>query len=84
MTLSSLTVPLLPTPAQADDGSRRLISTLEGQVAALAGQKVALLSEVAGLKQQNGLLDMKLEAAHDQLVEMRRQKTDMLAHQDNL
>lgn len=69
---------------QADDGSRRLIGTLELQVAALAGQKVTLMSQVAALQQQAQLLDMKLEAATDQVIEMRRWKTETLAHQGNL
>ena len=69
---------------QADDGSHKYIATLESQVANLAGQKVTLLAQVGALQQQAQLLDMKLEAANDQVVEFRRWKTEMLAHQENL
>ncbi|KAG2430184.1 hypothetical protein HXX76_010283 [Chlamydomonas incerta] len=69
---------------QADDGSRKYIQTLEQQMATLAGQKMQLMNQVASLTEQNRVLDMKLEGALDQVSELRRQKTDMLAHADNL
>ncbi|PNW82538.1 hypothetical protein CHLRE_06g283000v5 [Chlamydomonas reinhardtii] len=69
---------------QADDGSRKYIQTLEQQMATLAGQKMQLMNQVASLTEQNRVLDMKLEGALDQVSELRRQKTEMLAHADNL
>ncbi|KXZ43710.1 hypothetical protein GPECTOR_82g244 [Gonium pectorale] len=69
---------------QVEDGSRKVIQTLEQQLATLAGQKVQLLQRVADLTEQCGVLDMKLEGAMDQVAELRRQKTEMLAHQENL
>ncbi|KAG2492436.1 hypothetical protein HYH03_009379 [Edaphochlamys debaryana] len=82
----------------ADDGSLKLIATLQQQVAVLAGQKLQLIQQVAALTDENRILDMKLDAANDQargggsgsqergrrVVDLRRQKTEMLAHQDNL
>ncbi|PNH04550.1 hypothetical protein TSOC_009286 [Tetrabaena socialis] len=69
---------------QVDDGSRKLVMTLEQQLTTLAGQKLQLMQQVAGLTEQNRVLDMKLEGALDQVSELRRAKTEMLAHQDNL
>ncbi|GIL56217.1 hypothetical protein Vafri_11649 [Volvox africanus] len=69
---------------QADDGSFKYIQTLEKQLSSIAGQKLQLMQQVAALTEQNQVLDMKLEGLQDQLSELRRQKTDMLAHQENL
>ncbi|GIM10315.1 hypothetical protein Vretimale_14084 [Volvox reticuliferus] len=69
---------------QADDGSIKYIQTLEKQLSIIAGQKLQLMQQAAALTEQNQVLDMKLEGLLDQLSELRRQKTDMLAHQENL
>ncbi|GLC71290.1 hypothetical protein PLESTF_001099600 [Pleodorina starrii] len=69
---------------QADDGSVKTIQTLEKQLGVLAGQKLQLMQQVAALTEQGRVVEMKLEGALDQVAEMRRQKTEMLAHQENL
>lgn len=69
---------------QADDGSVRVIQALEKQLSTVAGQKLQLMHQVAALGEQCRAAELKMEGALDQVAELRRQKTDMLAHQENL
>ncbi|GFR50923.1 hypothetical protein Agub_g13242 [Astrephomene gubernaculifera] len=69
---------------QVDDGSAQHMRTMQQQLAAVTGQKLQLMQQLSSAAEQSRLLDLKLEGALEQLAEMRRQKTEMLAHQDNL
>eukprot|EP00798_Chlamydomonas_sp_ICE-L_P008306 gene8306-1578_t len=69
---------------EADDGSLRTISILEGQVATLAGQKTNLISKVSELETDKDLLERRLMVLSDEVEDLRRQKTEMLLHQDLL